>query len=106
MLCADHVISTEHQMKNLVHCKPIPVKKTWFSLLCTFSHRETPVFINSVPCNENRFFPVWEKYTGKTLFWPCTGPVQDCSVSNFEFFFQPTLKSDLKEVQFTQNYLF
>ena len=31
-------------------------------------------------------------------------------VSNFEclfsFFFQPTLKSDLKEAQFTQNYLF
>ena len=28
------------------------------------------------PCNENRFFPVLEKYTGKTLFWPCTA---DCS---------------------------
>ena len=34
-----------------IHCKPIPVMKTGFSL-CTFSHRE--------------------KYTGKTLFWPCT----------------------------------
>ena len=33
-----------------------------------------------IPANENRFFPVCEKYTGKTLFWPCTGPVRDCSV--------------------------
>ena len=32
-----------------------------------------------VPCNENRFFPVRIYYTGKTLFWPCTGPVRDCS---------------------------
>jgi hypothetical protein len=24
-----------------------------------------------------------ENFTGKTLFWPCTGPVQDCSA----FFF-------------------
>ena len=30
-------------------------------------------------CNENRFFPVWEKYTGKTMFWPCTGTVRNCS---------------------------
>ena len=28
-----------------------------------------------VPCNENMFFPVRIYYTGKTLFWPCTGPV-------------------------------
>ena len=36
---------------------------------------------NRVPCNENRFFPVKNMYyTGKTLFWPCTGPVRDCSV--------------------------
>ena len=33
-----------------------------------------------VPCNENRFFPVRICYTGKTLLWPCTGPVRDCSV--------------------------
>ena len=64
-----------------MHCKPIPVMKTGFSL-CTFSHREKPVFVDSVPCNENRFFPLWEKYTGKTLFWPCTGPVRDCSALN------------------------
>ena len=49
-------------------------------LLCTFPNREKPVFITGIPAGVNRFFPVWEKYTGKTLFWPCTGPVRDCSV--------------------------
>ena len=44
--------------------------KTGFSL-CSISHREKPVFITWEHCNENRFFPVWEKYTGK----PCSGPV-------------------------------
>ena len=53
--------------------------KTGFSL-CTFSHREKPVSISWDPCNENRFFPVGKKYTGKSLFWPCTDPVRDCSV--------------------------
>ena len=62
-----------------MHCKPIPVMKTGFSL-CSISHREKPVFITWEPCIENRFFPVWKYYTGKTLFWPCTGPVRDCSV--------------------------
>ena len=61
------------------HCKPIPVMKTGFSL-CSISNREKPVFITWEPCNENRIFPVWKYYTGKTLFWPCTGPVRDCSV--------------------------
>ena len=50
--------------------------KTGFSL-CSFSHRDKPVFITGIPANENRFFPVWENYTGKTpvlaLYWPCTG---------------------------------
>jgi hypothetical protein len=41
--------------------------KTGFSL-CSFSHREKPAFITWEPCNENRFFPVWKNYTGKTLF--------------------------------------
>ena len=46
-----------------------------------FPHRENPVFISWDPCNEKRIFPVWKYYTGKTLFWPCTGPVvRDCSV--------------------------
>ena len=54
--------------KNL-HCKPIPVMKTGISL-CTFPNREKPVFTNWEPCNENRFFPVWEKYTRKTLYVP------------------------------------
>jgi hypothetical protein len=53
--------------------------KTGISL-CSISNREKPVFINWEPCNENRLFPVWKYYTGKTLFWPCTGPVRDCSV--------------------------
>ena len=61
------------------HCKPIPVLKTGFSL-CTFSHREKPVCISWDPCNENRIFPVGKKYTGKSLFWPCTDIVRDCSV--------------------------
>jgi hypothetical protein len=52
---------------------PIPVMKTGFSL-CSFA-----VFISGIPANETRIFPVSENYTGKTLFWPCTGPVQDCS---------------------------
>ena len=64
-----------------LHCKPIPVMKTGVSL-CTFPNREKPVFITGIQGNVNRFFPVWEKYTGKTLFWPCTGPVRDCSVGN------------------------
>ena len=64
-----------------IHCKPIPVMKTGFSL-CTFSHREKPVSISWDPCNENRFFPVGKKYTGKSLFWPCTDPVRDCSVGS------------------------
>ena len=29
-------------------------------------------------CNKNCF----ENFAGKTLFWPCTGPVQDCSVAS------------------------
>ena len=68
------------------HCKPIPVMKTGFSL-CTFPNREKPVFITGIPANVNRFFPVWEKYTGKTLFWPCTGPVRDCSALHVKVHF-------------------
>ena len=60
-----------------IHCTPIPVTKTGFSL-CSISNREKRVFNNWEPCNENRFFPMWKYYTGKTLFWPCTGPVRDC----------------------------
>ena len=67
-----------------VHCKPILLMKRGFSLR-TFSHREIQLFPSpGKPCNENRIFPVWEKYTGKTLFWPCTGPVRDCSVAIFQ----------------------
>ena len=44
-----------------------------------YPHREKLVFIIWDPCNENRFFPVGKKYTGKSLFWPCTDPVRDCS---------------------------
>ena len=40
-----------------------------------------------VPCNENRFFPVRIYYTGKTLFWPCTGPVRNYSVYQMEYLF-------------------
>ena len=64
---------------SCIHCKPIPVMKTGFSL-CSISNREQPVFITWEPCNKNSIFPVWKYYTGKTLFWPFTGPVRDCSV--------------------------
>ena len=69
----------ERKSISVLHCKPIPVMKTGISL-CSISNREKPVFINWEPCNENRFFPVWKYYTGKTLFCPCTGPIRDCSV--------------------------
>ena len=61
------------------YCKLIPVMRTGLSL-CSISNREKPVFITGIPANKNRIFPVWKYYTGKTLFWPCTGPVRDCSV--------------------------
>ena len=48
-----------------IHCKPIPLMTTGFSL-CSISNREKPVFINWEPCNEYRFFPLWKYYTGKT----------------------------------------
>jgi hypothetical protein len=58
------------------------VMRTGFSL-CSISNREKPVFITGIPANENRFFPVWKYYTRKTLFWPCAGPVRDCSVYKY-----------------------
>ena len=58
---------------------PPTVMKTGFSL-CSIFNRENPVLINWEPCNEYRFFPLWKYYTGKPLFWPCTGPLWDCSV--------------------------
>ena len=27
-------------------------------------------------------------YTGKTLFWPCTGPVRDCSVDLYDIYYE------------------
>ena len=50
-----------------IHCKPIPVMKTGFSL-CTFSHREKPVFISWDPCNENRVFPAGKSTQEKPCF--------------------------------------
>ena len=41
--------------------------KTGFSL-CSISHREKPIFITWELCIENRVFPLWKYYTGKTLF--------------------------------------
>ena len=75
----DRYGKSHYRWNYFPHCKPVPVMKTGFSL-CTFSHREKPVSISWDPCNENRFFPVGKKYTGKSLFWPCTDPVRDCSV--------------------------
>ena len=76
-------ILKNREILQTFHCKPIPVMRTGFSL-CSISNREKPVFITGIPANENRFFPVWKYYTGKTLFWPCTGPVRDCSVLSLE----------------------
>ena len=71
--------------------------------LCSFSHRGKPVFITA---NENRFFPVWKNYTGKTLFWPCTGPVRDCSVAYVNTLHPTTLYYLLKgHLQCTPKYL-
>ena len=53
-----------------VHCKPIPVMKTGFSL-CSFSHREKPVFITGIPANENSFSLCGNTTQGK----PCSDPV-------------------------------
>ena len=60
------------------HCKPIPVMRTGISL-CSISIREKLVFITGIPANDNKFFPLWKYYTGKTLLWPCIGTVRDCS---------------------------
>ena len=75
-----------------MHCKPIPCNENRVFPV-KFSHREIPVMKTGVPamrtgvpCNENRFFPVWKTSQGKpcsgpvlALYWPCTGPVRDCS---------------------------
>ena len=70
-----------HTGKYLFSWQGSQMMRTGFSLWEKV-HRENPVFITGIPANVNRFFPVWEKYTGKTLFWPCAGPVRDCSVFN------------------------
>ena len=75
--------------------------KTGFSL-CSFSHREKPVFITWEHRNENRFFPVWIKYTGKPLIWPCTGPVQDCSVLVTVFIFQFVIEQEVSKLWLVQ----
>ena len=81
-------VKFSHTGKNLFSLQGTPVLIAGSPVfitgisLCTFPRREKPVLITWEPCNENRFFPVWEKYTGKILFWPCTGPVRDCSVGN------------------------
>ena len=67
--------------KSGLTANPSLYMKTGFSLW-SFSHREKPVFIAGVPCNEFRFFPVRKKFTGKTLFSPCNDPVRDCSALN------------------------
>ena len=45
-----------------------------------------------VPCNENRVFPVRIYFAVKTLFWPCTDPVLDCSEEAQMFFFSITVQ--------------
>jgi hypothetical protein len=41
---------------------------------------EKPIFIAGIPCNENRFFPMWENFSEKTLFQSCNDPVRDYSL--------------------------
>ena len=56
----------------------------YFSQGIPCNEYRVPAMRTGVPCNENRFFPVRIYYTGKTLFWPCTGPVRDCSAWTFQ----------------------
>ena len=57
-----------------LHCKPIPVMKTGFSL-CTSPNREKPVFITGFLANVNKFFPCVGKVHRENpvlaLYWPC-----------------------------------
>ena len=61
------IVYVEKQNPSKVHCKPIPVTKTGFSLW-SFSHREKPVFITGVPAMRTGFpvmktgFSLWEKF--------------------------------------------
>ena len=66
--------STQHRFVFLsvrLHCKPIPVMRTGFSL-CSISNRENPVFITGIPANENMEILHWEN-TVLALYWPCKG---------------------------------
>ena len=61
--------------------------ETYLHYLWSNFSQGNPCNENRGPCNENRgsllnenrFIPCVENFTWKTLFWPCTGPVQDCS---------------------------
>ncbi len=70
----------------MIHCKPIPCNDYRDFPVYSFSQGipcneyRVPAMRTGVPCNENMLFPVRIYYTGKSLFWPCTGPVRDCSV--------------------------
>ena len=70
----------------LYTANPFPVMTTGISL-CSDPHREIPVINTGSLQWEQGFhvmkqvFPVRIYYTGKTLFWPCTDPVLDCSVT-------------------------
>ena len=61
-------------------CKPIPVMKTGFPCVVLLTGKN----LFSSPGN-----PVWKYYTGKTLLWPFTGLLGDCSA--IIIFFEPLL---------------
>ena len=72
-----NLYSTTKQSGLKPHCKPISCNENRVFPV-KFSHREipamktgVPAMRTGVPCNENRFFPVWKTSQGK----PCSGPV-------------------------------
>jgi hypothetical protein len=90
----------------------LPVMKSGFSL-CTCS-------LQGKTCNENRFFPVKNMYTGKTLFslqgWVCSVGLKKANESDqaqtgfyvgfiFTFWFTLSLPTGLKSVNLQYNML-
>ena len=63
--------------------RKIPVMKTGFSL-CNFSHGENLFPSPGKPVSKTGFPCVGKVYRENpvlSLYWPCTGPVRDCSVA-------------------------
>ena len=68
---------TYHLMSSMLHCKPIPVMKTGFSLW-SFSHREKPFFVTGFPVMKTDF-SLWGKLHKENPV-PITGMSLQCSL--------------------------